>query len=58
MRTTRVNITIPDAQLLNTLDSILDIQKLNRSRFFRLAARQYIEENDFLLNKKEFSRNV
>lgn len=58
MRTTRINITIPDAQLLNTLDSILDIQKLNRSRFFRLAARQYIEENDFLLNKKEFSGNV
>lgn len=58
MRTTRINITVPDTQLLNTLDSILDIQKLNRSRFFRLAARQYIEENDFLLNKKEFSKNV
>mgnify|MGYP006282661765 CR=1 FL=1 len=51
-RTKAINITFGDDKLLTQLDQILDIQKTSRSRFFRLAARNYIEENSFLLGIK------
>jgi metal-responsive CopG/Arc/MetJ family transcriptional regulator len=49
IRTKRINITFADEELLNTLDQILDRQHTTRSRFFRSAARNYIQEYDFLI---------
>ena len=49
MRTKRINITYNDQQLISTLDKILEKQHINRSCFFRVAARNYIKEYEFLL---------